>query len=328
MPDHNTRYGNTDQTILQGHTGSSLYACPDLMHHTPVLTSSAINEMTGLEAFFKCENFQKVGAFKYRGATNAVLSLTDEQAARGVATHSSGNHAAALALAARKRGIPCYVAMPENAPKVKIEAVKHYGAEITFCEPTLQSREDTLKEIIRKTGAVFIHPFDNFDVICGQGTAAKEFLEEVPGLDILLVPVGGGGLLSGSSIAAKSIKPDILVYGCEPANADDACRSFHSGKIHPSVNPNTIADGLLTSLSELTFSIIRENIDDIYTVSEASILYAMRLIWQRMKIIIEPSSAVPVAVMLDHKNQFAGKKVGIIISGGNCDLSNLPFHES
>ena len=299
-----------------------------LVHHTPVLTSSAINEMTGLEAFFKCENFQKVGAFKYRGATNAVLSLTDEQAARGVATHSSGNHAAALALAARKKGIPCYVAMPENAPSVKIEAVKNYGAEITFCEPTLQSREDTLREIIRKTGAVFIHPFDNFDVISGQGTAAKEFLEEVPGLDILLVPVGGGGLLSGSSIAAKSIKPGIQVYGCEPANADDACRSFHSGTIHPSVKPITVADGLLTSLSELTFSIIRENTDDIYTVSEASILYAMRLIWQRMKIIIEPSSAVPVAVMLEHKNQFARKKVGIIISGGNCDLSNLPFRES
>jgi threonine dehydratase len=299
-----------------------------LVHHTPVLTSSAINEMTGLEAYFKCENFQKVGAFKYRGATNAVLSLTDEQAARGVATHSSGNHAAALALAARRRGIPCYVAMPENAPQVKIEAVKHYGAEITFCEPTLQSREDTLKEIIRKTGAVFIHPFDNFDVISGQGTAAKEFLEEVPGLDILLVPVGGGGLLSGSSIAAKSIKPVIRVYGCEPSNADDAYRSFQSGKIHPSVKPNTVADGLLTSLSELTFSIIKENTDDIYTVSEASILYAMRLIWQRMKIIIEPSSAVPVAVMLEHKDQFAGKKVGIIISGGNCDLSNLPFHES
>ena len=299
-----------------------------LVHHTPVLTSSAINEMTGLEAYFKCENFQKVGAFKYRGATNAILSLSDEQAARGVATHSSGNHAAALALAARNRGIPCYVAMPENAPQVKIEAVRHYGAEITFCEPTLQSREDTLKEIIRRTGAVFIHPFDNFNVISGQGTAAKEFLEEVPGLEVLLVPVGGGGLLSGSSIAAKSLKPGILVYGCEPANADDAFRSFHSGKIHPSVKPNTVADGLLTSLSELTFSIIRENTDDIYTVSEPSILYAMRLIWQRMKIIIEPSSAVPVAVMLDHKDQFAGKKTGIIISGGNCDLSNLPFHES
>jgi threonine dehydratase len=299
-----------------------------IVHHTPVLTSSAINEMTGLEAYFKCENFQKVGAFKYRGATNAVLSLSNEQAARGVATHSSGNHAAALALAARRKGIPCYVAMPENAPQVKIEAVRHYGAEITFCEPTLQSREDTLKEIIRKTGAVFIHPFDNFEVISGQGTAAKEFLEEIPDLNILLVPVGGGGLLSGSSIAAKSMKPGILVYGCEPANADDAFRSFHSGKIHPSVKPNTVADGLLTSLSELTFSIIRENTDDIYTVSEASILYAMRLIWQRMKIIIEPSSAVPVAVMLEHKDQFAGEKTGIIISGGNCDLSNLPFHES
>ncbi len=299
-----------------------------LVHHTPVLTSSAINEMTGVEAYFKCENFQKVGAFKYRGATNAVLALSDEQSARGVATHSSGNHAAALALAARRKGIPCYVAMPENAPRVKIEAVRHYGAEITFCEPTLQSREDTLKEIIRKTGAVFIHPFDNFNVISGQGTAAKEFLEEIPALDILLVPVGGGGLLSGSSIAAKSIKPGILVYGCEPANADDAYRSFHSGKIHPSVKPNTVADGLLTSLSELTFSIIRENTDDIYTVSESSILYAMRLIWQRMKIIIEPSSAVPVAVLLEHKDQFAGKKTGIIISGGNCDLSNLPFRES
>lgn len=298
-----------------------------LVHHTPVLTSSAINEMTGVEAYFKCENFQKVGAFKYRGATNAVLALSDEQSARGVATHSSGNHAAALALAARRKGIPCYVAMPENAPQVKIEAVRHYGAEITFCEPTLQSREDTLKEIIRKTGAVFIHPFDNFNVISGQGTAAKEFLEEIPALDILLVPVGGGGLLSGSSIAAKSIKPGILVYGCEPANADDAYRSFHSGKIHPSVKPNTVADGLLTSLSELTFSIIRENTDDIYTVSESSILYAMRLIWQRMKIIIEPSSAVPVAVLLEHKVQFAGKKTGIIISGGNCDLSNLPFRE-
>ncbi len=298
-----------------------------IVHHTPVLTSSAINEMTGVEAYFKCENFQKVGAFKYRGATNAVLSLSDEQAARGVATHSSGNHAAALALAARRKGIPCYVAMPENAPQVKIEAVRHYGATITFCEPTLQSREDTLKEIIRKTGAVFIHPFDNFDVISGQGTAAMEFLEEVPALDVLLVPVGGGGLLSGSSIAAKSMKPGILVYGCEPANADDAFRSFHSGKIHPSVKPNTVADGLLTSLSELTFSIIRENTDDIYTVSETSILYAMRLIWQRMKIIIEPSSAVPVAVLLGHTDQFAGKKTGIIISGGNCDLSNLPFRE-
>jgi threonine dehydratase len=298
------------------------------IHRTPVLTSESINEMTGVRAFFKCENFQKVGAFKYRGATNAVLSLTDEQAARGVATHSSGNHAAALALAARNRGIRCYVAMPKTAPKTKIEAVAQYGAEITFCEPTLASREETLNGIVLKTGAVFIHPYDNFNVICGQGTAVKEFLEDEPALDILLVPVGGGGLLSGSAIAAKAIRPGIQVYGCEPANADDACRSFHTGTLVPSENPKTIADGLLTSLSELTFAIIRGNVKDILTASEPSILLAMRLIWQRMKIIIEPSSAVPVAVMLDNRLKFAGKKTGIILSGGNCDLSNLPFHES
>jgi threonine dehydratase len=297
------------------------------IHRTPVLKSSGINEMTGAQVFFKCENFQKVGAFKYRGATNAVLSLPDAQAANGVATHSSGNHAAALALAARNRGIKCYVAMPENAPKAKVEAVKHYGAEITFCEPTLASRELTLNGIVHQTGATFIHPYDNFNVICGQGTAAKEFLEDESRLDILLVPVGGGGLLSGSAISAKAIRPVIQVFGCEPANADDACRSFHSGVLLPSVSPNTIADGLLTSLSEMTFAIIRGHVKDIITVKESSIVSAMRLIWQRMKIIIEPSSAVPVAVLLDNREKFARKKVGIIISGGNCDLSNLPFHE-
>jgi threonine dehydratase len=297
------------------------------IHRTPVLKSSGINEITGAQVFFKCENFQKVGAFKYRGATNAVLSLPDALAANGVATHSSGNHAAALALAARNRGIKCYVAMPENAPKAKVEAVMHYGAEITFCQPTLASREETLNEIVLKTGATFIHPYDNFNVICGQGTAAKEFLEDEPRLDILLVPVGGGGLLSGSAITAKEIRPVIQVFGCEPANADDACRSFHSGVLHPSVSPNTIADGLLTSLSEMTFAIIRQHVKDIITVKESSIVAAMRLIWQRMKIIIEPSSAVPVAVLLDNRKKFARKKVGIIISGGNCDLSNLPFRE-
>jgi threonine dehydratase len=298
------------------------------IHRTPVLTSASINEMTGIQVFFKCENFQKVGAFKYRGATNAVMSLTDEQALRGVATHSSGNHAAALALAARIRGIKCFVAMPVTAPKPKIEAVKHYGADITFCEPTLASREETLDGIIRQTGATFVHPYDNFNVICGQGTAAKEFLGDEPGLEILLVPVGGGGLLSGSAIAAKAIQPRIQIFGCEPVNADDACRSFHTGKLIPSVNPKTIADGLLTSLSERTFAIIREHVDDILTVSESSIILAMRLIWQRMKIIIEASSAVPVAVLLDNRERFAGKKTGIILSGGNCDLSNLPFRES
>ena len=300
----------------------------DRIHRTPVLTSASIDEMTGVQTFFKCENFQKVGAFKYRGATNAVMSLTDEQALHGVATHSSGNHAAALALAARYRGIKCYVAMPVAAPKTKIEAVKNYGAEITFCEPLLASREETLHGIVNQTGAAIVHPYDDFNVICGQGTAAKEFLEDQPGLEILLVPVGGGGLLSGSALAAKAIHPGIQVFGCEPDNADDACRSFYSGTLIPSVNPQTIADGLLTSLSERTFAIIRKNVDDIFTVSESSILLAMRLIWQRMKIIIEPSSAVPVAVLLDNRERFTGKKAGIILSGGNCDLSNLPFRES
>jgi threonine dehydratase len=307
--------------IVQAHTRIS-----GQIHHTPVLSSSGINEIAGLPIFFKCENFQKVGAFKYRGAVNAVLSLTDSEASKGVATHSSGNHAAALALAARNRGIKCYVVMPRTAPAPKIEAVRHYGAEITFCEPTLQSREDTLKIITDRTGSIVVHPYDNFRVICGQGTAAKELLEEVPDLDIIFAPVGGGGLLSGTAIASKSIKPDITVYGCEPANADDAFRSLKTGIIQPSVNPRTIADGLLTSLCELTFTIIRNNVDGIFTVTEESIVKAMELIWKRMKIIVEPSSAVTLAVILGNKNLFAGKRAGVILSGGNVDLKNLPFH--
>jgi len=296
-----------------------------IVHRTPVLSSSGINDLAGVSIVFKCENFQKAGAFKYRGATNAVLILADHEAKNGVATHSSGNHAAALALAAAKRGIKCNVVMPRTAPLPKIEAVRHYGAEITFCEPTLQSREETLKSIMSLSGAVMIHPYDNFNVICGQATAAKEFLEEIPDLDVLLAPVGGGGLLSGTSLSAKSINPGIKVYGCEPANADDAYRSFKSGTIHPSVNPKTIADGLLTSLSELTFTMIRTYVDDIYTVTEDAIIEAMQLIWKRMKIIIEPSSAVPLAVILQNKEFFKGKKAGIILSGGNVDLTNLPF---
>ena len=297
------------------------------IHHTPVHSSASINDIAGIPVFFKCENFQKAGAFKYRGATNAVMALSEKETEKGVATHSSGNHAAALALAARNKGMKCFVVMPRTAPKPKIEAVRFYGAEITFCEPTLQSREDTLKTIVKETGAVMIHPFDNFNVICGQGTATKEFLEDISDLELLFVPVGGGGLLSGSAIAAKSLNPGIKVFGCEPANADDAYRSFRSGIIHPSLNPNTLADGLLTSLSELTFTIIRKHVDDIYTVSEESIIHAMHLVWRRMKIIIEPSSAVPLAVILQNKGLFAGKKAGIIVSGGNVDLMNLPFHQ-
>jgi threonine dehydratase len=286
------------------------------VHRTPVLSSSGLNDITGVNIVFKCENFQKVGAFKYRGATNAVFSLTPEEAKNGVATHSSGNHAAALALSARMRGIRCYVVMPHTAPAPKIEAVKHYGAEITFCEPTLKSREDNLKRVVGNTGAAVIHPYDNFQVICGQGTAAKELLEEVTGIDLLFVPVGGGGLLSGSALASKSINPQIKVFGCEPINADDACRSFKSGVIQPSVNPHTIADGLLTSLSELTFNLVMKYVEDIFTVSEESIINAMQLVWQRMKIIIEPSSAVAFAALIENRELFKG----------NVDLTNLPFH--
>jgi threonine dehydratase len=297
-----------------------------LVHRTPVLSSSGINEIAGLQVYFKCENFQKAGAFKYRGATNAILSLNAADEAKGVATHSSGNHAAALALAAARKGIRCYVVMPDTAPRPKIEAVQHYGARITFCKPTLKSREDTLKDVMAETGAVMIHPYDNFNVICGQGTAAKELLEDEPMLDVIFAPVGGGGLLSGTSLSAKSMKPSVKVFGCEPANADDAFRSFRSGILQPSLNPKTIADGLLTSLSELTFAMIRRYVDDIYTVSEESIIFAMQLIWRRMKIIVEPSSAVPLAVLLDNREAFRGMRAGILISGGNVDLQNLPFH--
>jgi len=293
------------------------------VHKTPVLTSTAINALTGGSLYFKCENFQKVGAFKYRGATNAVLSLSDEGKLKGVATHSSGNHAAAIALAAKRQNIPAYIVMPENAPEVKKKAVAGYGAKITFCEPTLEARETTLNKVVKETGATFIHPYDNSEVICGQGTCAYEFLKEIPDLDILLVPVGGGGLLSGSAIAAKHLKPDIRVIAAEPRGADDAFRSFQKGVLVPSVNPQTIADGLLTSLSPLTFSIIRNNVDQIFTTSESTIIEALRMIWERMKILIEPSSAVPLSAIMEHPGQFQGVRTGIILSGGNIDLGTL-----
>jgi threonine dehydratase len=297
----------------------------DYIHRTPVMTSESINHLLKSDLFFKCENFQKAGAFKYRGAINAVLSLTDEEAQKGVATHSSGNHAAALALAALKREIKCFVVMPGNVKKPKLNAVKEYKANITFCEATLESRESTLGEVVQKTGAIFIHPYNNMQVICGQGTAAKELLEEREKLECILTPVGGGGLLSGTAISAKAINPLIKVYGCEPRQADDAFRSFHSGILMPSENPATIADGLLTSLGPMTFEIIRHNVDDIITVSEQSIVEAMQMIWQRMKIIVEPSSAVALAAVIENPEYFRGKKTGIILSGGNVDLMNLPF---
>jgi len=297
----------------------------DHVHRTPVLRSTTMDRLADCQLWFKCENFQKTGAFKYRGATNAVLSLTEEDASRGVATHSSGNHAAALALAARNRGIACHIAMPRTAPENKKEAVRSYGGMITLCEPTLQSREETLARIIDRTGATFIHPYDNFHVICGQGTAAKELLEEMPELDTLFVPVGGGGILSGSAISAKSLAKGSKVFGCEPANADDAYRSFHSGELLPSMNPDTVADGLLTSLSELTFAVIRSHVDDVITVSEEEIIHAMRLLWERMKIVVEPSSAVALAAVLKLRNKHRGMRAGILLTGGNADLSNLPF---
>ena len=295
------------------------------IHCTPVLTSQSINQIVGAELFFKCENLQKVGAFKFRGACNSVLALSDEEAIKGVCTHSSGNHAAALALAARMRGIPAYIVMPENAPEIKKIAVAGYGAQITFCTPTLEARESTLKKVAAETGATEIHPYNYFNVICGQGTAAKELIEEIGQLNIVMAPVGGGGLLSGTALSTKALLPNAMVIAAEPAGADDAFRSFYSKSLVPSVAPKTIADGLLTSLGSLTFPIILNNVDQIVTVSEASIVAAMRMIWERMKIIIEPSSAVPLAAILENKVDVKGKKVGIILSGGNVDLGKLPF---
>ncbi len=292
---------------------------------TPVLTSRSINFLMGCELFFKCENFQKVGAFKFRGASNAVFSLRDEAAILGVGTHSSGNHAAALALAAKIRGIEAHIVMPSNAPAVKKIAVAGYGAHITFCEPTLQSREETLKKITEDLGLTVIHPYNNFKVISGQGTAALELFEDCKELEIMMCPVGGGGLLAGTAIATKNLIPGCRVIAAEPRGADDAYRSFRDGYIHPSVQPLTIADGLLTSLGELNFAVIQQKVDDILTASEESIIAAMRMIWERMKIIIEPSSALPLAVIMENREKFAGHRIGIILSGGNVDLSNLPF---
>ncbi|MCE1198253.1 MAG: pyridoxal-phosphate dependent enzyme [Marinilabiliales bacterium] len=281
--------------------------------------------MTGCEIHFKCENFQKVGAFKFRGATHAVLCLSEKEASAGVGTHSSGNHAAALALAAAMKGITAHIVMPSNAPEIKKKAVAGYGAQITFCEPTLQAREETLARLTSELGLTVIHPYNNFEVISGQGTAALELLEAVEALDIMICPVGGGGLLAGTSLSTKYLQPNCRVIGAEPLQADDAYRSFRDGYIHPSLHPVTVADGLLTSLGTLNFAIIRQETDEIMVATESSIVAAMRMIWERMKIIIEPSSAVPLAVILEHPEKFKGKKIGMILSGGNVDVENLPF---
>ncbi len=297
------------------------------IHRTPVMTNESLNQKVGVQVFMKCENLQKVGAFKFRGASNAVWSLTDEEAARGVVTHSSGNHAQALALAAKMRGIPAYIVMPSNAPQVKKNAVAGYGGQITFCEPTLEARESTMEGIRLSTGATVVHPYDNEKVIAGQGTAALDLLEDVPDLDVIIAPVGGGGLLSGTSIAATETKKSIRVIAAEPEMADDAFRSMQAGKIIPSVNPKTVADGLLTSLGVLTFPIIRERVERIVTVSEAGIIETMKYVWERAKIVIEPSAATVIAVMWEKKIDLTGLRVGVILSGGNVDLEKLPWQK-
>ena len=294
-------------------------------NRTPVLTSRSLNEMVDGELYFKCENFQRAGAFKFRGACNAVFSLSDDDAQKGVATHSSGNHGQALALAARMRNIPAHIVMPENSPKVKIAAVKGYGASVTLCESNQKAREETLQKVVDQTGATFIHPYDNEQVIAGQGTAAKELLEEIPDLDFILAPVGGGGLMSGTSIAARHMKPGITIMGTEPEMANDAYLSLKLGERQFPDTTKTVADGLRTTLSERTFTIIQHHADGIETVSEESIIRAMRLIWERMNIIIETSCAVPFAALLEDKVKIKGKKAGIILTGGNVDLDSLPW---
>jgi len=310
----------TIDQILQAAERIRLHA-----HRTPVLTCMSLNAKVGAQVFLKCENLQKVGAFKFRGACNAVFSLSDADAARGVVTHSSGNHGQALALAAALRGISAYIVMPSSAPAVKKAAVAGYGGKIFFCEPTLEARESRQAQVVAETGATAIHPYNNYQVIAGQGTAALELSQDVPDLDVIVAPVGGGGLLSGTAIAATALNPSVRLLGAEPEGADDAFRSLAAGKIIPQINPQTIADGLRTSLGDLTFPIIRQHVERIVTVSEAGIIAAMRFVWERVKLIIEPSAAVAVGALWEHKMDLSGLRVGVILSGGNVDLDRLPW---
>lgn len=295
------------------------------IHNTPVMSSQQLNSISGTELLFKCENFQRMGAFKMRGATNAILQLTDEQKSRGVVTHSSGNFAQALALAAKSVGVKAYIVMPANAPQVKKDAVKGYEGIIVECEPTLKSRMDSASKIEQERGATFIHPSNNIDVILGQGTACKELINLHPDLDIVITPVGGGGLIAGTALAAANSGRDITIVGAEPFEVDDAYRSLISGKIETNRTTNTIADGLKTELGDINFPIIKRYVSTIIRVTEPEIVSAMHLIWERMKIVVEPSSAVAMAAILKNGNLFKGKKTGVILSGGNVDLSKLPF---
>jgi len=295
------------------------------IHRTHVFKSENLNNIVKADIFFKCENFQKAGAFKSRGAINAVFSLSENEIKKGVCTHSSGNHAAALSRAAKLRGSKAYIVMPENSSKVKIAAVKNYGGVITFCKPTLNSRETTLDQIKKETGSIEIHPYNDYRIIAGQATAALELIEDTKDLDIIIAPVGGGGLMSGTALVTHYLSPETTIIAAEPEGADDAYRSFIKKEFIPSKDPQTIADGLLTSLGSLTYPIIMKYVDEILTVSEESIIGAMKLIWERMKIIVEPSSAVPFAAVLENESKFHNKRVGIIISGGNVDLNKLPW---
>lgn len=301
------------------------------VHRTPLMTCATLDRLAGRGLWLKCENLQKVGAFKARGATNAVLRLDDEAAARGVVTHSSGNHAQALALAARNRGIPAHIVMPENAPVVKRRAVEGYGARVVSCRATLEDREATAVAVQRETGATFIHPYDHPDIIAGQGTVALEILEQAPeALDAIIAPVGGGGLMSGICVAARSLRPDLRIFAAEPAGADDAWQSFSAGRLVPQTHPDTIADGLRTSLGELTWPILRDHLEQVVTVTDVEIVAAMRLVWERAKLIIEPSAAVPVAAVLkeEFRNLAGIEHIAVVLSGGNVNLDALPWSQA
>lgn len=295
------------------------------IHRTPVLTSGFINDLAGAELFFKCENLQKAGAFKARGASNAVFGLSDAQAAKGVATHSSGNHGTCLSYAAGRRGIPCTVVMPRTAPQAKKDAVRGYGGRVVECEPSTTSREAVFAEVVAQSGAEFVHPYNDPRVIAGQGTCSKELLEQVPDLDAVIAPIGGGGMVSGTCLTLSNLAPDVRIYAAEPEQADDAARSFRAGHIIADDAPETVADGLKVPLKDLTWHFVRNHVTDILTASEDEIVEAMKLIWKRMKIVMEPSSAVPLATILKNPDVFAGKRVGVIITGGNVDLDRLPW---
>ncbi|CUX79766.1 MAG: threonine dehydratase [Roseibaca calidilacus] len=323
MKDHTDAPLPTYDDVIAAHERIKPY-----IHRTPILTSEFMNKLTGAELFFKCENFQKAGAFKVRGASNAVFGLSDADAAKGVATHSSGNHALSLSYAAGRRGIPCHVVMPRTAPQAKKDAVIGYGGTITECEPSTTSREAVFAEVQARTGADFVHPYNDPRVIAGQATCSREMMEQVEGLDAVIAPIGGGGMISGCCLTLSNIAPHVEIYAAEPEQADDAYRSFKAGHIIADDAPNTIADGLKVPLKENTWHFVSHHVTDILTASEQEIIDAMRLTWARMKIVMEPSCAVPLATILKNPEVFRGKRVGVIITGGNVDLDKLPWMAS